>query len=290
MIRIVEVGPRDGLQNEKHIVPTDRKVAFIDELSETGVHEIEVSSFVSPKWIPQLSDASEVFSKIKRKPGVCYSALVPNLRGFERALPSHPDQVAVFTAASESFSKKNVNIDIDGTFARFAPVLERARALSLPVRGYISTVFWCPYEGRVAPQKTVDVAHRLLDGGCVSLSLGDTVGKATPNEVREVLEAMLSSVDAKFIALHFHDTFGRAAANVRAGYAMGVRQFDSSAGGLGGCPYAGPKAPGNVATGTVVETLRDLGVDVSVDTAKLRSAFEVVAPFVGGAMAQSIPE
>lgn len=280
MIRVVEVGPRDGLQNEPHIVPTATKVEFINFLSQAGVDEIEVSSFVSPKWIPQLADATEVFAGISRRAGLSYSALVPNLTGLERALRCNPDRVAIFTASSESFSQKNVNSSIDGTFERFAPVLQKARSLSLPVRGYISTVFWCPYEGRMPPERTLEVAQRLLDGGCSSVSLGDTVGKATPDEVREVLDHMLPVIGTEFIALHFHDTFGRAAANVAAGYVMGIRQFDASAGGLGGCPYAGPQACGNIATQTLVRTLRQLGAEVRIDLDKLRQAAAVVSPYI----------
>ncbi|MCU0621646.1 MAG: hydroxymethylglutaryl-CoA lyase [Gemmatimonadales bacterium] len=247
-IRLVEVGPRDGLQNEAAFVPTDRKVAFVDALSQSGLGDIEVSSFVSPRWVPQLADAEEVFRRIARAPGVRYWALVPNLQGLERATLARADGVAVFTAASETFSRRNTNASIAETLERFRPVLERA---TVPVRGYVSTAFHCPFEGRIAPEAVRVVALELLALGCEELSIGDTIGRATPDEVREVVSVLLRDVPAHRLALHCHDTFGQAVANCLAAAELGVTIFDASAGGLGGCPYA-PGAPGNVATEALV--------------------------------------
>jgi hydroxymethylglutaryl-CoA lyase len=259
-IRIVEVGPRDGLQNEGRIVPTDVKVAFVDALSECGFDEIEVSSFVSPKWIPQLADAEEVFARIKRIPGVTYMALIPNQQGLERAMAARADKVAVFTAASETFSRKNTNATIAETLQRFAPVLAQA---TVPVRGYISTAFHCPFEGPIQPEKVLEVARALLAMGCQEVSIGDTIGKATPDEVLRLLEVLLPAhPPTRPPTLHFHDTFGNAVDNARAAYAMGIRTFDASAGGIGGCPYA-PGAPGNVATEAIVRTFPEsTGIDL----------------------------
>ncbi len=264
-IRIVEVGPRDGLQNESRIVPTDVKVAFVDALSGCGFDEIEVSSLVSPKWLPQLADADEVFERIRRAPGVTYMALVPNLQGLERALAARVNKVAVFTAASESFSRKNTNASITETLQRFVPVLARS---TVPVRGYISTAFHCPFEGPIAPDKVLGVARQLRDLGCTELSIGDTIGKASPDEVRRLLSLLLSAIQqsgppAVPLALHFHDTFGNAIDNARAAESMGIRTFDASAGGIGGCPYA-PGAPGNVATEALVNAFPGrTGIDLA---------------------------
>jgi hydroxymethylglutaryl-CoA lyase len=260
MIRLVEVGPRDGLQNEQETIPTDVKVAFIDALSRTGLREIEAGAFVSPKWIPQLADSDEVFGRIRRAPGVVYSALVPNEKGFERARAAGVEKIAVFTAASESFNKKNINASIAESIARFEPVLRGAKTAKLTVRGYVSTAFWCPYEGRIRPEAVVDVCRKLFDLGVDELSIGDTIGKATPDETRALLEALLPVAGAGRIAMHFHDTYGRAVANCRASHDLGIRTFDSSAGGIGGCPYA-PGASGNVATEALVEAFPDTGID-----------------------------
>jgi hydroxymethylglutaryl-CoA lyase len=260
MIRLVEVGPRDGLQNEQETIPTDVKVAFIDAPSRTGLREIEAGAFVSPKWIPQLADSDEVFGRIRRAPGVVYSALVPNEKGFERARAAGVEKIAVFTAASESFNKKNINASIAESIARFEPVLRGAKTAKLTVRGYVSTAFWCPYEGRIRPEAVVDVCRKLLDLGVDELSIGDTIGKATPDETRALLEALLPVAGAGRIAMHFHDTYGRAVANCRASHDLGIRTFDSSAGGIGGCPYA-PGASGNVATEALVEAFPDTGID-----------------------------
>ncbi len=275
MIRIIEVGPRDGLQNEKAVIPTERKVAFVNALSLSGVDEIEVSAFVSSKWIPQLADAALVFQLIERNPAIVYSALVPNEQGLDRALEARVGKVSVFTAASETFNRKNINASIAESIARFVPVVDRAKSAGLEVRGYISTSFWCPYEGRIAPEKVIEVARRLVDLGVDELSIGDTIGKATVVEVDALLDLMLPLVPDGQIAMHFHDTFGQALDNVAASWKRGVTAFDASVGGLGGCPYA-PGAPGNVATGAVVERLRADGAQVKVDRDALKVAIQLL--------------
>jgi hydroxymethylglutaryl-CoA lyase len=242
------VGPRDGLQNEPTPIATELKVAFIDALSRSGLADIEVSSFVSPRWVPQLADAEEVFRRITRAPDVRYWALVPNLTGLERATAARVDGVAVFAAASETFSRRNTNASIAETLERFAPVVDGA---TVPVRGYVSTAFHCPFEGPIAPAEARRVALALLDLGCEEISLGDTIGRAQPEEVRALLELLLAEVPAERLALHCHDTFGQAVANCLAAAELGITSFDASAGGLGGCPYA-PGAPGNVATEALV--------------------------------------
>jgi len=258
VIRLVEVGPRDGLQSISQFVPTPVKVAYVDALSRTGLTDIEVSSFVSPKWVPQLADAEEVFLRIERRKGVRYHALVPNLQGMERAVAARVDVVAVFTAASETFSRKNTNGSIAETLERFAPVIA---ASPVPVRGYVSTAFTCPFEGSVDPARVRQVAIALSALGCEEISLGDTIGRAGPDQVRRLLEMVLVDVPVDRIALHFHDTFGQAVANALAAAEMGVRVFDGSAGGIGGCPYA-PGAPGNVSTEALVRAFPgQTGVD-----------------------------
>jgi hydroxymethylglutaryl-CoA lyase len=280
MIRIVEVGPRDGLQNESRTVPTDTKVALIDALSDTGVAEIEATAFVAPKWVPQLADADEVFLRISRRRGVVYSALVPNEEGLDRALEAGADRIAVFTAASETFNRKNINAGIAESFGRFAPVIRRAAAAGIPVRGYVSTAFWCPYEGPVAPDAVLPVAQRLMELGVYEVSIGDTIGKATTREVRRVLELLLPAIPASRLAMHFHDTYQHAADNVRVAYEMGIRVFDSSIGGLGGCPFA-PSASGNIATEALVAALTVLGVNTGIDTTALARARKVAANALG---------
>jgi hydroxymethylglutaryl-CoA lyase len=273
-VRIVEVGPRDGLQNEARPVPTEVKIAFVDALSGAGFAEIEVSSFVSPKWIPQLADAEAVFAGIRRAPGVAYMALVPNLEGLERARAARVDKVAVFTAASETFSRKNTNASIAETLERFRPVVARA---GVPVRGYISTAFHCPFEGPIEPQQVLPVARALLELGCTELSIGDTIGKATPDEVKRLLEVLLPAVQpSSRLAVHLHDTFGRAVANAIAAHALGITVFDASAGGIGGCPYA-PGAPGNVATEALVSAFPGR---TGIDPERLRAASAIVAPYL----------
>ena len=264
-IRIVEVGPRDGLQSISAFVPTAAKVAYIDALSETGLTDIEVSSFVSPRWVPQLADAEEVFARIERRAGVRYHALVPNLQGLERAVSARADVVAVFTAASETFSRKNTNASIADTLERFAPVIA---ASPVPVRGYVSTAFTCPFEGPVAPERVRQVAVALMALGCQEISLGDTIGRATPDQVRALLDLVLVDIAVERIALHCHDTFGQALTNVLAAAELGVQVFDSSAGGIGGCPYA-PGAPGNISTEALVRAFPGA---TGVDPARLATA------------------
>ena len=276
MIRIVEVGPRDGFQNQERLIPTAVKVDFINALSETGLHEIEVSSFVSPIWVPQLSDAVEVFVKIKRTQGVTYSALVPNMHGFERAMAVEVDKIALFTGASESFNQHNINATIAESIERFTPVTRAAREGKIPVRGYISTAFWCPYEGRIEPSRTLEVAKRLVDIGVDELSIGDTVGKATASDTEQLLEILLKEFPPGTLAMHFHDTYGKGMENVLASWRLGIEIFDASVGGQGGCPYA-PGAPGNVQTEAVVKTLREAGAEVPVDIEKLSTAWRVLA-------------
>jgi hydroxymethylglutaryl-CoA lyase len=272
-IRLVEVGPRDGLQNESRQVPTEVKIAFIDALSSSGLDEIEVSSFVSPRWVPQLADAEAVFGGINRAPGVTYMALVPNLEGLDRARAARADKVAVFTAASETFSRKNTNASIAETLARFRPVVA---ATGVPVRGYISTAFHCPFEGPIAPAQVLPVARALIDLGVIELSIGDTIGKAVPDEVTRLIDALLPLIPSSIgLALHFHDTFGQALENARAAEALGISVFDASAGGIGGCPYA-PGAPGNIATETLVSAFPGR---TRVDLERLRAAEAIVRPY-----------
>lgn len=280
MIRIVEVGPRDGLQSEKAAVPTDVKVAYVDALSSAGLPEIEVSAFVSPKWVPQLADAGEVFRRIRRAPGVLYSALVPNEKGLERALSAAVGKVAVFTAASETFNRKNINASIEESIRRFLPVIEGARGAGLPVRGYVSTAFWCPYEGKVGAAAVAGVCRRLVDAGVDDLSIGDTIGKAEPDDVKTLLEALGPVVPRSRLALHFHDTYRRAVRNSLTAWRLGVETFDSSAGGIGGCPYA-PGASGNVATEMLIEAFRAEGAEVSGDLDAIAGARRVIAPSLG---------
>ena len=280
MIRIVEVGPRDGLQNEPATIPTDVKVAFIDALSDAGFPEIEAGAFVSPKWIPQLADAADVFRRIRRAAGTTYSALVPNEQGLDRALEARVDKIAVFTAASETFNRKNINASIAESIKRFRPVLDRARSAKLPVRGYLSTAFGCPYEGKIAPEKAADVVRMLIDLGVDEISIGDTIGKAVPDEVRGLLDVLLPGVPSDRIAMHFHDTYHHALENIRASRERGIRAFDSSAGGLGGCPYA-PGASGNVSTEAVVEALRAEGEEISVNLEAVTKARGVIFPALG---------
>lgn len=275
MIRLVEVGPRDGLQSIDQFVPTPVKVAYVDALSLTGLTDIEVSSFVSPKWVPQLADAEQVFGQIERRAGVRYHALVPNLQGLERAVAARVDVVSVFTAASETFSQKNTNASIADTLERFAPVIA---ASPVPVRGYVSTAFSCPFEGPVAPAQVRRVAVALLALGCAEISLGDTIGRAGPGEVERLLDAVLPEVPVERIALHCHDTYGQAVANVLAAAAMGVAVFDGSAGGIGGCPYA-PGAPGNVSTEALVRAFPGV---TGVDLGKLAAAGRAITTAIRG--------
>ena len=267
-VRIVEVGARDGLQNEKVIIATATKIELIDRLSATGLRTIEATSFVSPKWIPQLADASEVFSAIRKKPGVAYPVLVPNLQGYERARAVGATEVAIFTAASEAFNRRNINASIDESIDRFVPVLERARADGVSVRGYVSTVLGCPYQGDVAITEVVRVAKRLHQLGCYEVSLGDTIGIGTPAKARAMLRAVAEDVPMSALAVHFHDTRGQALANIFACLGEGVAVVDSSVSGTGGCPYA-KGATGNVATEDLVYMLEGMGIATGVDLAAL---------------------
>ncbi|MDP9356373.1 MAG: hydroxymethylglutaryl-CoA lyase [Chloroflexota bacterium] len=270
-VTIVEVGPRDGLQTEPALVPTEMKVAFVEALADAGLPVVEVTSFVSPSAVPQLADASEVLSRVRRRKGVRYPVLVPNIRGLDRAVAAGADAVAVFASATEAFSQANLRGSIDETFERFAPIASRARSDRVWLRGYISVAFHCPYSGSVLPDAVVAVAHRLLDLGCDEVAIADTIGAAAPGEVDALLDDLLADVPVDRLALHFHDTGGMALANVDAGLHAGIRTFDSSAGGLGGCPFA-PGAPGNLATETLVSHLEHRGIGTGVDTGKVTAA------------------
>lgn len=270
-VSIVEVGPRDGLQNESAMVSTEDKVAFVDLLTAAGHSVIEVSAFVSPKWVPQLGDATEVFAGIAKKPGVRYTALVPNRAGLERARAAGVSEIGIFAAASETFSKRNINQTIDESLATYAAVSAAAIAAGMRVRGYLSTCFGCPFEGHVVPARVADVAFRLLDMGAFEVAISDTIGVAHPGHIPEVLDAVTTRVPLSQVALHLHDTRGTALANVLAGLDYGVATFDSSAGGLGGCPYA-PGAAGNLATEDLVYMLDGLGIESGVSLANVLSA------------------
>jgi hydroxymethylglutaryl-CoA lyase len=263
-VRIVEVGARDGLQNEKTLLPAAVKIELINRLSDTGLQTIEATSFVSPQWVPQLADAAEVFGGIRKQPGVSYPVLVPNMRGYQRALAAGATDVAVFTAASEAFNRRNINASIDESIERFAPVLERARADGVGVRGYVSTVLGCPYQGDVPVSDVVRVAQRLHRMGCHEISLGDTIGVGTPAKARAMLRAVAGEVPMAALAVHFHDTYGQALANILACLEEGVRVIDSAVSGTGGCPYA-KGATGNVASEDVVYMLHGMGLETGVD-------------------------
>ncbi|UGB37280.1 hydroxymethylglutaryl-CoA lyase [Frateuria soli] len=263
-VRIVEVGARDGLQNEKTLLPAEVKIALIDRLSSTGLTTIEATSFVSPRWVPQLADAAEVFAGIRKVPGVRYPVLVPNLQGYERARAVGAQEIAVFTAASEAFNRKNINASIDESIERFIPVIERARADRVAVRGYVSTVLGCPYQGEVPVADVVRVAERLHALGCYEVSLGDTIGVGTPSRARAMLRAVAQAVPMPALAVHFHDTYGQALANILACLEEGVRVVDSAVSGTGGCPYA-KGATGNVATEDVAYMLEGMGLHTGVD-------------------------
>jgi isopropylmalate/homocitrate/citramalate synthase len=270
-VTVVEVGARDGLQNEDALVPTDAKVAFIDALSGAGLPVVEVTSFVSPRAVPQLADAEEVLRRIRRRPGVRCPVLVPNMRGMARAEAASADAVAVFTAASEAFNTANIGMSIDESLAAFEPVLERARDLGWWRRGYVSTAFGCPYSGRVDVRRVVEVSASLVDLGCEEISIGDTIGVAGPDDVRRVCEALLARLPVERVALHLHDTRGRALENVEAGLDLGITIFDASAGGAGGCPFA-PGAPGNLATESLCRRLEALGYTHGVDVPAVEAA------------------
>src|SRR5438105_3649282 len=283
-VNVVEVGPRDGLQNEAASISTGDKIAFVDRLSEAGHKVIEVSAFVSPKWVPRMADAAEVFAGITRRPGTRYTALVPNLAGLERALRAGVGEIAVFAAATETFSRKNVNQSIDESIATYRQVCERALTAGLRVRGYLSTAFGCPYEGAVDPVRVADVAGRLADLGVFEVSVSDTIGIAHPGQVPRVLDAVLARLPAAKIALHFHDTRGTALANVMAALPFGISTFDASAGGLGGCPYA-PGPAGNLATDDLIYLLDGLGIETGVSLKKLSEA----SAFIGRRLGHRLP-
>jgi hydroxymethylglutaryl-CoA lyase len=269
-VKIVEVGPRDGLQNEAQVVPTGIKVELIERLADAGLRVIEATSFVSPKWVPQMADNSAVLRRIRRHPATVYPVLTPNLKGFDAAIEAGATEVAIFGAASESFSQKNINCSIAESLKRFEPVVSAASALEIPVRGYVSCVVGCPYEGAVAPEKAAEVAKTLFDMGCYEVSLGDTIGVGTPASIKQLIEACAKLLPIDKLAGHYHDTYGMAIANIYASLQMGMSVFDSSIAGLGGCPYA-KGASGNVATEDVVYLLQGLGIETGVDLAKLAS-------------------
>lgn len=279
-VTIFEVGPRDGLQNEPRPIPAADKIRLVELLIATGLREIEVTSFVSARWIPQLGDAAEVMAGIPRPEGVRLSVLVPNMKGYEAARAARPGMVSVFTAASESFCQRNINCSIDESFERFAPVMEAARADGIAVRGYISCVTDCPYEGGIAPEAVADVAGRLVASGVEQVSLGETIGRGTPEAVDRMLAGVLEAAPADMLAGHFHDTSGRALENIEVALAHGLRVFDSAAGGLGGCPYA-PGAAGNVATEAVAARLSALGYEIGLDMDALARAAEFARQLKG---------
>src|SRR5947199_4368727 len=283
-VRVVEVGPRDGLQNEKMSVPTGQKIQYIQMLAEAGLPVVEATSFVSPRAIPQLNDASAVMVGLTRLPTTQYPVLVPNLKGMERALAAGVRSVAVFTAATESFTRHNINVTIAESLANFRPIVALAQQEGVPVRGYISTVFGCPYEGAVAPQQVLTVAVALIEMGIGELSLGDTIGVATPNQVIDVLGLLMDegAIPVERLAVHFHDTRGTALANVLMALQLGISIVDASAGGLGGCPYA-PGAAGNLATEDLLYMLHGMGIQTGVDLDKVVAATRFIAPLLGHA-------
>ena len=279
-VKIVEMGPRDGLQNEAEIVSTSVKVELVDRLSASGLKFIEAGSFVSPKWVPQMADSAEVMAEIKRQPDVVYTVLTPNMKGFEGALAAKADEVSIFAAATEAFSQKNINCSIDESLARFEPVCAAARANDIPVRGYVSCVLGCPYEGGVAAENVARVSKQLFDMGCHEISLGDTIGTGTPGSAQAMIEAVARHVPMERIAVHFHDTYGQALANIYAVLEMGVAVIDSSVAGLGGCPYA-KGASGNVATEDVLYMLNGLGIETGVDLGELVEPTGLIAGVLG---------
>lgn len=270
-VEIIEVGPRDGLQNEPSLVPLQAKLELIEALAEAGIKHIEAGSFVSPKWVPQMAESTTVLQQITRQPGVIYSALTPNLQGFSNALEANVDEVAIFTAASESFTRKNINCSIQESIERFIPLIEQAKSHNLRVRAYLSCIAGCPYEGNISPEKVREVTANLLDLGCYEVSLGDTIGVGRPHETKRLLEFLLGEFSPGQLALHFHDTYGQALANTYVALELGFRRFDSSVAGLGGCPYA-KGASGNVATEDMVYMLQGSGLETGIDLPRLIQA------------------
>lgn len=281
-VRLVEVGPRDGLQNEKQPISVADKVRLVDDLTAAGLSYVEVGSFVSPKWVPQMAGSVEVFAGIQRKPGVTYAALTPNLKGFEAALEAKVEEVAVFAAASEAFSQKNINCSIAESLQRFVPLMEAAKAANVRVRGYVSCVLGCPYDGDIAPEQVARVARELFAMGCYEVSLGDTIGTGTAGKTRSMLEAVGRDIPRGKLAGHFHDTYGQALANIYASLLEGVSVFDSSVAGLGGCPYA-KGATGNVASEDVLYLLQGLGIETGVNMDKLIAAGQRICEVLGKA-------
>ena len=279
-VRLVEVGPRDGLQNEKQPISVADKVQLVDDLSAAGLSYIEVGSFVSPKWVPQMAGSAEVFAQIKQQTGITYAALTPNLKGFEGALEAGVREVAVFAAASEAFSQKNINCSISESLARFVPVMEAAKANDIRVRGYVSCVLGCPYDGAIDPQQVAAVAAELFAMGCYEVSLGDTIGTGTPGATRQLIEAVSAKIPRNQLAGHFHDTYGQALANIYASLLEGVSVFDSSVAGLGGCPYA-KGASGNVSTEDVLYMLNGLGIETGIHLEQLISAGQRICTLLG---------
>lgn len=278
-VKIVEVGPRDGLQNEKVTIPTAAKVAFIEALADAGLRTVEAGAFVHPRWVPQMADSAEVFTAIRKKDGVDYPMLVPNRRGMDRAVEAGVSSIAIFTAASETFNRRNINMTIDESFVAFQPVVARAKAEGIRVRGYVSCACGCPYEGAVAADRVLEVAARLLDLGCYEVSIGDTIGVGTPVRVQGLIHLLLQVIPRDRLAMHFHDTRGMAVANTIASLELGISTFDASAGGLGGCPYA-PGASGNMATEDLVYLLDGLGIDHGVDLDKLVTASSSISAYL----------
>ena len=279
-VRLIEVGPRDGLQNEAMPISVADKVQLVDALTDAGLGYIEVGSFVSPKWVPQMAGSADVFARIQHKPGVVYGALAPNLRGFEDAVAAGVKEVAVFAAASEAFSQRNINCSISESLARFVPILEAAQQHGISVRGYVSCVLGCPYEGNVSPQQVAAVAKELYAMGCYEVSLGDTIGTGTPNATRAMFEAVTAHVPRQKLAGHFHDTYGQALVNIYASLQEGIAVFDSSIAGLGGCPYA-KGASGNVATEDVLYMLQGMGIETGIDMDKLLLAGQHICNVLG---------
>lgn len=277
--RIIEVGARDGLQNESKAVPTEVKLELINKLLEAGVSVIEATSFVSPKWVPQMADHQQIVEQLPSKNGVTFPVLTPNLRGFDNAVAAGAKEVAVFAAASESFSQKNINCSIVESIERFDPIFKRALELDIPVRGYVSCVLGCPYEGEINAQKVAEVADRLYQSGSYEISLGDTIGVGTPGKTKTLIETIENLIPKKQLAVHFHDTYGQALANIYAALEMGVSNIDSSVAGLGGCPYA-KGASGNVATEDVVYMLNGLGIDTGIDINKLINAGDYISQYL----------
>jgi hydroxymethylglutaryl-CoA lyase len=295
-VRMVEVGPRDGLQNEPDPVPTATKIELIERLAASGLRIVEAGAFVSPKWIPQMADSAAVLAGLRRVPGVSYPVLVPNMKGYEAAVAAEAEEIAVFATASEQFSRRNINCSIAESIDRFAPVAAAARKDGIRVRGYVSCVLGCPYEGAVAPTKVVEVSARLLELGCYEVSLGDTIGVGTPGKAQAMIEVVAAKLPRERLAVHFHDTYGQALANILAALECGIAVVDSSVAGLGGCPYA-PGASGNVASEDVLYMLEGLGIETGVDMGKLAAAGRFIsdalgrptASKVGRALAAKIP-